>query len=140
MEDVLKLIETRINERVQEQLARFAQTVAIKYHIGLNDVLRCSPDMCQPIPQRPSGTVRCRGLCGRGKDRRQCTRNVKAPALYCGTHAQQGEDERLNRPSIINHGHTHPASVLYQEGCPKCNEVRRQKNISTVIDLGLLTK
>lgn len=144
MEDIVKLLEAKVNERVQEQIAQFAHNIATKYHLGINEVLRCAPDVVAggaAAPSRPDGTVRCRGICGKGKNRRQCTRNVKAPDFYCRHHLYQGEEEAKSRPSTINHGHTHPASILYQEGCPKCTQVRRQKSeVSSVIDLGLLCK
>lgn len=138
--DIIELIEGRISARVSEQIAQFAKNLAERYRMNIHDVLTCYPGYsgASQQPAMPAGVKRCQGVCGTGRKQRQCSRNARRGESYCGTHLHQGEAMKLKAPAqIVHDGHTHPASVLFQEGCPKCMSQRRTPQ-QQVIDLGLL--
>jgi hypothetical protein len=140
--DIIKLIETRVATQVSAQIASFAKNLAGRYRMNIHHILECYPgyENDQSIV-RPPGIHRCQGVCGKGKNQRQCSRNAKSPSTYCLSHAYQGEQNKQKAPAkIVQDGHNHAASVLFSEGCPGCMKNTRAKPSpqQQVIDLGLL--
>lgn len=142
--DVVSLIDNAVEARVQEKISQFAKNLAERYRMNIHDILACSPAPAQAAAsstqQRPAGVQRCRGICGKGKNQRQCSKNAKATEFYCGTHAWQGEQRERQAPVVISHEHNHPASILFKKGCPICENKRASRqDIAGLIDLGSLT-
>ncbi len=137
--DIKALIEKRVNEKVNATLAIFVTNLAKRYKMNPHDILKCCPAGGGAEAAQPSVANRCRGMCGKGSNSRQCSRSAKDGTGYCRMHMWQGEQERSRAPTSIVSGHTHPVSVLFQKGCPACERqvstTQRKKN-SEVIDLG----
>ena len=141
--NVVALIESTIDAKVQEKISEFAKNLAERYRMSIHDILSCSPDHMSspstPTAGVSSGVQRCRGICGKGKNQRQCSKNAKATQYYCGTHAWQGEQRERQAPVAISHEHNHPASVLFKQGCPACERKKASRqNLPGLIDLGAL--
>lgn len=142
-DDIVKLIEARISARVSEQIAEFAKNLSQRYRMNIHDVLACYPGYGDATGSPPApgsvGKKRCQGVCGKGRGQRQCSVNARTGENYCGKHLWQGELQKQKAPAqIVHNGHTHPASVLFLDGCPGCAKRQTQRNKTQVIDLGLL--
>ena len=137
-DDIVQLIEGRVATKVSEQIAQFAKNLAERYRMNIHDVLACYPGYgASSVPSAGVGKKRCQGVCGKGRKQRQCSVNAREGENYCGKHLWQGEQQKQKAPAqIVHDGHTHPASVLFQEGCPGC--AKKSAPQKQVIDLGLL--
>lgn len=138
--NIIELIEKHVSKQVEECIAEFAQNLANRYKMDFHDILACAPSGSSAASSpRLQTQLRCKGICGTGKNKRQCSRNAQVGDSYCKSHKFQGEELQRNAPVKISTGqHNHPLSVLFKADCPGCMANKSTNHHSTVIDLGLL--
>jgi hypothetical protein len=115
---IAELIEEEVERRINERLLKIIDSIAKTYDISSKQLMKDVRLVDKSIPETCMGFTNKRTKCKMGycKD---------AKNGYCKKHQNQVPKRKTNEP--ITSGHTHDASIMYQQGCPVCDATRTVK-------------
>ena len=134
MSQIQELIETEIENRVNERITRFADKVSKNYRIPLAILLRdfgaLEPTSTPSTAQR-NRSGDCLGVCANGN---RCAFRAVNDG-YCKKH--QGQKKAAEPTKVDKPIHNHTIPPLFCADCPACKR-NRPADVKPVIELGAL--
>lgn len=112
---IMAVVNTEIERRVNEKLADILRFMADKYDLSFERLMK-------DIAYVETNQTQCLGLIGKGT---RCTRHQRTNG-YCNIHQNQAP-KIPQKPPVEEVVHTHTLPPLFLEGCPACEKMKKNR-------------